>query len=92
MATIYTVLGKEANQIAENLDLTDPADPDSLIAALASYFEPQKIQFSNAIDQYLNRLRKLAVTCDYGTLTSQLVLDRLVIAISDEGDYSEKRP
>ena len=42
MATLYTVLGKEANQIAENLEVTDPADPDSLIAALASYFEPQK--------------------------------------------------
>ena len=29
LATLYTVLGKEANQIAENLDVTDPTEPES---------------------------------------------------------------
>ena len=33
MATLYTALGKEANQIAQNSQVTDPPDPDSLIAA-----------------------------------------------------------
>ena len=42
LATLYTVLGKEANQIAENLDVTDLTEPDSLIDALTNYFEPQK--------------------------------------------------
>jgi hypothetical protein len=70
LATLYTVLGRETNQIAENLEVTDPTDPDSLIHALTNYFEPQKntiferyvfnttVQEDNeSIDQYLNRLR-----------------------------------
>ena len=97
LATLYTVLGKEANQIAENLDVTDLSEPDSLIDALTNYFEPQKniiferclfntaIQEENeSIDQYLNRLRKLATTCDYGAFTNQLICDRLAIGISDQ--------
>ena len=97
LATLYTVLGRETNQIAENLDVADPTDPDSLIEALSRYFEPQKntiferyvfnstVQGENeTIDQYLNRLRKLAATCDYGTLTTQLIRDRLVIGIRDQ--------
>ena len=40
---------------------------------------------SETIDQYLNRLRKLPMTCDYGTMTSQLIRNRLVVGISDEG-------
>ena len=40
LATLYTVLGRETNQIAENLEVTDPTDPDSLIDALTNYFEP----------------------------------------------------
>ena len=39
---------------------------------------------SETIDQYLNRLRKLSLTCDYGTLTSQLIRNRLVVGIGDE--------
>ena len=33
------------------------------------------------IDQYLNRLRKLASTCAYGSLCDELIRDRLVIGI-----------
>ena len=97
LATLYTVLGKEGNQIAENLDVTDLSEPDSLIDALTNYFEPQKniiferylfntaIQEENeSIDQYLNGLRKLATTCDYGAFTNQLICDRLAIGISDQ--------
>ena len=39
---------------------------------------------SETIDQYLNRLRKLSLTCDNGTLTSQLIRNRLVVGIGDE--------
>ena len=90
LATLYTVLGREANQIAENLEVADPADPESLIEALSNYFERYlfntTVQEDNeTIDQYLNRLRKLAATCDYGCLTSQLICDRLVIGVSDQG-------
>ena len=61
--------------------------------ALTQHFEPQKniiferYLFNSAnqedenIDQYLNRLRKLASTCDYGALCDELIRDRLVIGI-----------
>ena len=39
---------------------------------------------SETIDQYLNRLRKLPMACDYGTLTSQLIRNRLVVGIGYE--------
>ena len=105
LATLCTVLGKEANQIAENLrKLRDPTEPDSLIGTLTNYFEPQKntiferylfntaIQEENeSIDQYLNRLRKLATTCDYRALTNQLIRDRLVIGISDQAVRTKLR-
>ena len=42
-------------------------------------------KYNETIDQYLNRLRKLAATCNYVSLTSQLIRDRLVIGISDQG-------
>ena len=46
---------------------------------------------SETIDQYLNRLRKLPMTCDYGTLTSQLIRNSLVVGIGDEGIRSREK-
>ena len=34
---------------------------------------------------YFPKLRKLAKTCEYGTLTDSLIKDRLVIGIRDNG-------
>ena len=107
LAILYIVLGRETNQIAENLEVTDSTDPNSLIEALTNYFEPQKntifersvfnttVQEDNkSIDQYLNKPGKLAATYNYGALTNQLIRDKLVIGIRDkkkEVDYSERR-
>ena len=35
------------------------------------------------MDAYVNRLRKLASSCDFGTLTDELIRDRLVIGVRD---------
>lgn len=35
------------------------------------------------MDAYVNRLRKLASSCDFGTLTDELIRDRLVIGVQD---------
>ena len=94
LETLKTVFGRETIKIAKNLPVADCTDPDSLLTALTQYFEPQRniifrrYLFSSAnqssddtIDQYLNRLRKLASTCAYGTLSDELIRDRLVIGI-----------
>ena len=38
-----------------------------------------------SIDYYVNRLRKLASSCQFGTLTEEMIRDRLVIGIQDKG-------
>ena len=68
-AHLWRALRREAGDIAENLAIEDPEDPDLIFAALDYYFEPQKnaifeqYMFNSAnqeehelIDQYLNCL------------------------------------
>ena len=93
LETLKIVLGRETYQIVKNLPVTDRTDPDSFLQALTQHFEPQRniiferYLFNSAnhgnenIDQYLNRLRKLASTCAYGALCDELIRDRLVIGI-----------
>ena len=63
---------------------------------MTEYFEPQRNiiyerylfnsatqRSENKIDQFVNELRKLASTCEYGTLSDELIRDRIVIGISD---------
>ena len=68
LATLYTVLGREANQIAENLEVSDPADPESLIEALSNYFEPQK---NIIFERYLSPSRRREAPCE-GTNSPRL--------------------
>jgi len=35
------------------------------------------------VDAYVDRLRKLASSCDFGALTNELICDRLVIGLRD---------
>ena len=95
VSSLYHVLGTETAQIAENLTIQDKTKPDSILKALSDHFEPQKNQtferylFNTAtqgeetIDNYLNRLRKLATTCNFGGLEESLICDRIVIGIKD---------
>ena len=93
METLKIVIARETFQIAKNLPVTDRTDPDSFLQALTQHFEPQRNiivkcylfnranQENEKIDQYLNRLRKLASTCVYGALCDELIRDRLVTGI-----------
>ena len=85
METLKIVLGRETYQIAKNLPVADRTDPDSFLQALTQYFEPQRNiifeRYNENIDPYLNRLRKQASTCAYGSLCDELIRDRLVIRI-----------
>ena len=85
LETLKIVLGRETYQIAKNLPVADRTDPDSFLQALTQYFEPQRNiifeRYNENIDPYLNRLRKQASTCAYGSLCDELIRDRLVIRI-----------
>ena len=39
-----------------------------------------------SLQSYVTRLRKLAASCEYGELTDDLIRDRLVIGLKNNGD------
>ena len=95
---MLSIIGKECYEVYENLPLTvdERKDSDSIISKLTEYFEPQRNiiyeryffnsatqRSENKIDQFVNELRKLASTCEYGTLSDELIRDRIVIGVSD---------
>ena len=36
-----------------------------------------------SVDVYVNRLRKIASSCEFGALTNELIRDRLIIGVRD---------
>ena len=98
LATFRSIMGKECLQIFLNLKLSDEErnDINECVKALESYFKPkrnvvyERYQFNlctqnpeEPVDSYINRLRKAASTCQFGTLTEELIRDRLVIGLQD---------
>ena len=98
LATFRSVMGKECLQIFLNLKLEPEQqnNVDACIQALEAYFKPQRnvvyerYQFNmcmqnteETVDSFVNRLRKAASTCQFGTLTEELIRDRLVIGLKD---------
>ena len=98
LATLRSVMGKECLQIFLNLKLTDEEknDVQTCINALETYFKPkrnvvyERYLFNSCtqgpeetVDGYVNRLRKCASTCQFGTLTEELIRDRLVLGLRE---------
>ncbi|CAB4031929.1 Hypothetical predicted protein [Paramuricea clavata] len=98
LATLRSVMGKECMQIFMNLKLTveERKDIEICIGALEAHFKPkrnvvyERYEFNlcsqnaeESVDDYVNRLRKLASSCQFGTLTDELIRDRLVLGITD---------
>ncbi|KAJ8006345.1 hypothetical protein DPEC_G00134270 [Dallia pectoralis] len=100
-ATLRRLMGSECRHLYKhNLGLTQDQQKDvtAILEALEDYFTPTKnviferYVFGNlrqeegeAIDAFVTRLREKAATCEYGTLRDQLIRDRLVLGITDEG-------
>ena len=97
-STLLSIVGKETYRIYQNLPMTEAERKDEKMITkhLGDYFEPQKnvifetYVFNTAnqepdegIELYVNRLRKLAATCDFDTLTDRMIRDRLVLGIRD---------
>ena len=98
LASLRSIMGKNCLQIYRNLSLT-PEQQESVqgcLEAMEAYFKPQRnvvyerYVFNSCVqrqdenvDAYVNRLRKLASSCDFGALTDELIRDRLVIGVRD---------
>ena len=98
VATLLSVMGKDCFLIYKNLPLSeaDRQDPKKVLDGLTQYFEPQRntvyeryvfntcIQEAHeAFDSWVNRLRKLSATCEYGNLLDEMIRDRIVIGVKD---------
>ena len=97
VATFRLLMGKDCLQIFLNLNFgTEEIMITSSLSALEDYFLPKRNlvyeRFNSCIqtpeetvDGYVNRLRKLASSRQFGKLTKEMIHDRLVIGIQDTG-------
>ena len=98
MATLRSVMGQNCLQIYQHLHISD-ADKNKVkpsLDALEKHFQPSTnvvyecYVFGSAnqgenetAEQYIARLRHLMATCNYGTLSDELLRDRLVLGTKD---------
>ena len=100
LASLRSVMGKDCLQTFLNLDISveDRNNVEVCMTALENYFKPQRnvvyerYVFNSceqnqgeSVDSYVTRLRKFASSCKFGTLTDELICDKLVIGIIDRG-------
>ena len=98
LATFRSAMGKDCLQIFLNLKLSSEQQQDinECIKALEACFKPKRNvvyerylfnmcqqNLDETVDGYVNRLRKAASTCQFGTITEELIRDRLVIGLRD---------
>ena len=99
-ASFRSVMGKDCLQTFLNLNILaeDRNNVEACITALENYFKPrcnvvyERYVFNcceqnqgRPVDSYVTRLRKLASSCEFGTLTDELIHDKLVIGLNDRG-------
>ena len=100
-ATLLTCIGQEALEIYDGLafdDETQKKDIDVVLKKLEEFcigttneiyerylFNKRDQAEGESIDTYVAALRSLSKTCNYGTLTDNLIRDRMVVGILDKG-------
>ena len=100
LATLRSVMRKDCLQVFNNLELTveQKSSVKACLDALEAYFKPKRNcgatrdmcfnsssqQQEESTDEYVNRLRKYAASCNFGSLTDELIRDRLVLGIRDQ--------
>ena len=100
LASLRSVMGKVCLQIFLNLNISgeDRNNVQACLTALENYFKPQRnvvyerCVFNSceenpgeSVDSYVARLQKFASSCEFGSLTDELIPDRLVIGLIDRG-------
>ena len=94
IATFLVIVRKECYQVYRKLALSKDQRKNltELIGGLESYFRPKKnVTFERyvfntchqeaqeTIDEYVNRLRGMSETCEFGDLKDNLIRDRIVL-------------
>ena len=94
VATLKSIIGKSCYKTL--LTLPDlQATVDQILNALEKYFLPQSnviyewYQFNStqggaeSVNDYIQWLRKLSKSCEFGALSDEMIRDRLVLGIAD---------
>lgn len=98
LASFRSMMGKDCLQTFLNLNISaeDRNNVEACITTLENYFKPhrnvvyERYVFNSceqnqgeSVDSYITRLRKLASSCEFGTLTDELIRDKLVIGLNN---------
>lgn len=100
-AALRRLMGNDCRHVyTHNLGLTEDQqkDADAILDALGTYFTPVKNgiferyvfgrlkqEDGELIDSFVTRLREKAAACEFGTMKDELIRDKLVLGITDEG-------
>ena len=98
-ATLLTCIGSDALDVIDAMEFDNEdqrQDPEVILEKMKQncigecnetyerYMFNRRDQESNeSVDAYVTALRKLAKTCNYGSLTDSLIRDRMVVGIND---------
>ena len=85
-AILLTCIGLGALDVidAMEFDTEDQRkDPEIIRMKIENVFNRRDQETNESVDAYVTALRKLAKTCNYGSLTDSLIRDRMVVGISD---------
>ena len=100
LASLRSVMGKDCLQTFLNLNISaeNRNNVEACMDALENYFKPQRhvvyerYVFNSceqnqgeSVDSYVTRLRKVASSCKFWTLTDELIREKLVNSIIDRG-------
>lgn len=95
-ATLLSAVGEECLRVYENLPLTeaDRRTADTLLAAIEKHLAPTvNVRYERAIfnqakqtedesyGTYINRLRGLVKSCEYGNMQDDLFLDKIICSV-----------
>ena len=100
LASLHSVMGKDCLQTFLNLNISDEDrnNVEACMTTLENYFKLQRnivyelYVFNSceqnqgeSVDSYITHLQKFASSCKLGTLTDELIRDKLVIGILNRG-------
>ena len=98
-ATLLTCIGSDALDVIDAIEFENEdqrKDPEVILEKMKEYcigecnetyeryvFNLRDQESHESVDAYVTALRKLAKTCNYGSLTDLLIRDRMVVGIND---------
>lgn len=98
-ATLLTCIGSDALDVIDALEFENEdqrQDPEVILEKMKQYcigecnetyeryvFNRRDQESNESVDAYVTALRKLAKTCNYGSLTDSRIRDRMVVGIND---------